>query len=32
MGEVIIIRDSSLRTVLDLMKKEGLDEEGAFFR
>jgi len=29
MGEVIIIRDSSLRTVLDLMKKEGLDEEGA---
>ncbi len=29
MGEVIIIRDSSLRSVLDLMKKEGLDEEGA---
>ena len=29
MGEVIIIRDSSLKNVLDLMKKEGLDEEGA---
>jgi hypothetical protein len=29
MGEVIIIRDSSLRSVLDLMRKEGLDEEGA---
>ncbi len=32
MGEVIIISDSSLNRVLNLMKKEGLNEEGAIKR
>ena len=29
MEKVILIKESSLRNILDLMKKEGLDEEGA---
>lgn len=29
MGEVMVIRDQSMNRVLDLMRKEGLDEEKA---
>ncbi|MFB3765117.1 MAG: hypothetical protein ACE14P_07695 [Methanotrichaceae archaeon] len=29
MGEVMIVRDQSINKVLDIMKKDGLDEENA---